>query len=44
MGWRWFAGRTDSPWYSTAKLFRQQPHGGWPDVLRTVRDELASRA
>lgn len=43
-GWRWFAGRTDSPWYSTAKLFRQQPRGGWPDVLRTARDELASRA
>jgi hypothetical protein len=41
-GWRWLSGRRDSPWYSTARLYRQQPGGGgWAGLLRSVRDELA---
>ena len=31
--WRWFLGRDDSPWYPTARLFRQSTHGNWQDVL-----------
>ena len=25
--WRWMRGRDDSPWYPTAKLFRQETAG-----------------
>lgn len=32
--WRWFATRTDSPWYPTARLFRQIRPGDWPDVIQ----------
>lgn len=31
--WRWLLGRTDSPWYPTARLFRQATLGRWDDVL-----------
>jgi hypothetical protein len=34
--WRWLRDRTDSPWYSTAKLFRQSVDGEWADVLARV--------
>ena len=27
--WRWFSGRTDSPWYPTVKLFRQKKPLDW---------------
>lgn len=27
--WRWMSGRTDSPWYPTARLFRQGRAGDW---------------
>ena len=27
--WRWFERRTDSPWYPTARLFRQRTPGDW---------------
>lgn len=37
---RWLLGREDSPWYPTARLFRQSTSGGWPDVLARVRAEL----
>lgn len=30
--WRWLLDREDSPWYPTARLFRQAPGQGW-DVL-----------
>ena len=32
--WRWMADRTDSPWYPTARLFRQRPDrpGDWRPV------------
>ena len=33
--WRWMVGRDDSPWYPTARLFRQAAPGDWPgDVDR----------
>ena len=31
--WRWLAGREDSPWYPTLRIFRQQRMGSWDDVL-----------
>ena len=38
--WRWLLGRSDSPWYPSVRLFRQQASGSWDDVIRQVRDEL----
>jgi tetratricopeptide (TPR) repeat protein len=39
---RWLLGREDSPWYPTARLFRQPRYGDWDSVLTRVRDELVS--
>jgi hypothetical protein len=41
--WRWMAGRCDSPWYPTMRLFRQDTPGDWPSVLRQLRLALAAR-
>ena len=42
--WRWLLDRDDSPWYPTARLFRQQRPGDWEgvvrDVARALHDEL----
>ncbi|MES2940512.1 MAG: tetratricopeptide repeat protein [Pseudomonadota bacterium] len=37
---RWLSGRTDSPWYPTARLWRQPSPGDWASVLRQLRDAL----
>ena len=34
--WRWQTARTDSPWYPTARLFRQPAPGDWDAVVRDV--------
>jgi hypothetical protein len=38
--WRWMLEREDSPWYPTARLFRQARRGDWTDVLDRVGDAL----
>jgi tetratricopeptide (TPR) repeat protein len=38
--WRWLLDRNDSPWYPTARLFRQRTRGGWPGVIDEVRRAL----
>jgi tetratricopeptide (TPR) repeat protein len=38
--WRWLLGRDDSPWYPTARLFRQPVRGDWDAVLRSVAASL----
>jgi hypothetical protein len=38
--WRWQVEREDSPWYPTARLFRQQSAGDWEDVFGRVAAEL----
>lgn len=38
--WRWMRGRSDSPWYPSARLFRQQSPGDWPGVIDAVLSEL----
>jgi tetratricopeptide (TPR) repeat protein len=40
--WRWLLNRADSPWYPTAKLFRQPSLGDWDSVVAQVRTELAA--
>jgi hypothetical protein len=37
---RWLLDRQDSPWYPTARLFRQPRFGDWESVLARVKDEL----
>jgi hypothetical protein len=38
--WRWLLDREDSPWYPTARLFRQTPSREWDRVLEQVREAL----
>jgi tetratricopeptide (TPR) repeat protein len=37
---RWMRNRADSPWYPTAKLFRQPAFGDWDSVIGRVCDEI----
>ncbi len=41
--WRWLLGREDSPWYSSARLFRQETPGDWDGVIRRVAGALAQK-
>ncbi|MEA2771524.1 MAG: hypothetical protein QOD93_4486 [Acetobacteraceae bacterium] len=34
--WRWMLGREDSPWYPTARLFRQPERAAWSPVVQAV--------
>jgi Tfp pilus assembly protein PilF len=37
---RWMRGRDDTPWYPTAKLFRQPALDDWDSVIARVREAL----
>lgn len=41
--WRWHLGRSDSPWYPTARLFRQPSPGEWTAVVDAVAGALADQ-
>ena len=38
--WRWLAGREDTPWYPTMRLFRQTTIGDWDGVFRRMTNAL----
>ena len=38
--WRWLLDRDDSPWYPSARLFRQTENGSWRSVIARVAAEL----
>jgi tetratricopeptide (TPR) repeat protein len=38
--WRWLLERSDSPWYPSARLYRQRQTGDWSDVIERVRCDL----
>ena len=42
--WRWLAGRSDSPWYPTVRLFRQPRPGDWSAVWARIAEELGKLA
>jgi tetratricopeptide (TPR) repeat protein len=39
--WRWLLDRPDSPWYPTARLYRQKQFDDWTDPIRRAADDLA---
>ncbi|MEA2975264.1 MAG: hypothetical protein QOF19_784 [Alphaproteobacteria bacterium] len=39
--WRWMLGSENSPWYPTAKLYRQPKLGDWESVIERVREDLS---
>jgi tetratricopeptide (TPR) repeat protein/glycosyltransferase involved in cell wall biosynthesis len=42
--WRWLLEREDSPWYPTARLFRQHQRGDWESVFDRVAEALGAVA
>ena len=41
--WRWQLHRDDSPWYASARLFRQDAPGDWNGVIRRVSEALVQK-
>ena len=41
--WRWMLNRDDTPWYPSARLFRQPVPGDWQTPIAAMRDELETR-
>jgi hypothetical protein len=41
LDWRWLLNRDDSPWYSTARLFRQPTMGDWGSVTEKIHKFLS---
>lgn len=37
---RWMLDRTDSPWYPSMRLYRQDSPGGWDAVVTRIRNDL----
>ena len=44
LDWRWMLDREDSPWYPSARLFRQTVIGDWDSVIARLGQELARAA
>lgn len=42
--YRWMLGREDSPWYPSARLFRQKRLGCWDEVFARMAERLRSLA
>lgn len=40
--WLWIEKRTTSPWYPSARLFRQERDGDWAGVVEKIRDNLVN--
>ena len=42
--WRWLIDREDSPWYPSARLYRQTHPGDWASVVDRLATDLARRS
>ncbi len=42
--WRWLRDRSDSPWYPSLRIYRQQRPGDWAGVVEQVGKDLQQRA
>lgn len=40
--WRWLSNRTDSPWYRSLTIFRQDRLGDWSEPMRRISASLAA--
>ena len=40
--WRWMLNRSDTPWYSSMKLYRQKSPETWNDALSQLRADLTT--
>lgn len=40
--WRWMLARSDSPWYATVRLYRQESPGDWSQALLQMQRDLLS--
>lgn len=40
--WRWQVGRSDSPWYASARLFRQPSPGAWEPAVEAALTDLTA--
>ncbi len=38
--WRWLRDRTDSPWYSTLRLYRQSAARSWNEVFTHIQQDI----
>ncbi len=38
--YRWLLDRNDSPWYPSARLFRQQARGDWAGIVTELKQEI----
>jgi tetratricopeptide (TPR) repeat protein len=38
--WRWMVDRSDSPWYPTMRLFRQENANDWQSLMNHIKKEL----
>jgi len=39
-GWRWLLNRDDSPWYPSARLYRQHDDALWEPVFKRLADDI----
>ena len=42
--WRWLLSRADSPWYPTARLYRQTARGAWAEPVAALVADVANAA
>jgi len=42
--WRWMVQGETTPWYSTARVFKQSARGDWPGVFERIARDLAQMA
>ncbi len=42
--WRWLLSRADSPWYPTARLYRQSARGAWAEPVAALVADVARAA